>query len=71
MSSSSTLDEMLAHAARGGLRTLRLAAGFDLDTVGDLAWLAAARARGDTLPCPRTLEFLDQSGLWRHVQVAT
>jgi rSAM/selenodomain-associated transferase 1 len=70
MSVSSSLDQMLARAARRGLRTLCLAPGFDLDTVGDLAWLAAARARGDTLPCPRTLEFLDQSDLWRHVQAA-
>lgn len=68
MSATSALEDMLAHAVRRGLRTERLAAGFDLDTVGDLAWLAAARERGDALPCPRTLAFLDEHGLWRHVR---
>lgn len=66
MSAASTLDELLSRAARVPLRTLRLADGFDLDTVGDLAFLAAARARGDTLPCPRTLAFLDEHALWGH-----
>jgi rSAM/selenodomain-associated transferase 1 len=67
LSTNSALDDMLAEAARHGLRTERLEAGFDLDTAGDFAWLAAARARGDALPCPRTLAFLDEHGLWRHV----
>ncbi len=47
-----------------------LPTGFDLDTVGDLAWLAAARKRGDSLPCPRTLAYLDEAGLWRFVPEA-
>lgn len=71
MSSLSTLDEMLALAAERRLRVARLEPSFDLDTVGDLVWLAQARARGDALPCPRTLAFLDQMGLWRHVRAGT
>jgi len=67
MSVPSTLHEMLACAAEHALRVKRLDPGFDLDTVGDLAWLAAARARGEGLPCPRTLAFLDQHALWQHV----
>jgi hypothetical protein len=59
---------MLARAATHRLRVARLETGFDLDTVGDLAWLAAARERGDALPCPRTLAFLDDHALWQHVR---
>jgi hypothetical protein len=66
MSASTTLDELLERAVMRGLTTARLADGFDLDTVDDLVWLAQARARGDMLPCPRTLAFLDEHGLWRY-----
>lgn len=66
MSVSSSLDEMLGRAARLGLRIERLSRGFDLDTVGDFALLAALRAGGTPLPCPRTLAFLDENRLWRH-----
>ena len=69
MSVSTALDEMLQRATARGLRVERLEPGFDLDTAGDLAWLATARTRGDALPCPRTLAFLDENGLWRHARV--
>jgi len=68
MSVGSALDEMLQRATDRGLRVERLEPGFDLDTASDLAWLAAARTRGDALPCPRTLAFLDENGLWRHAR---
>lgn len=68
MSVSSALDEMLQRATDRGLRVERLEPGFDLDTAGDLVWLASARMRGDALPCPRTLAFLDENGLWRHAR---
>jgi rSAM/selenodomain-associated transferase 1 len=68
MSVSSALDEMLQRATDRGLRVDRLEPGFDLDTAQDLAWLATARLRGDSLPCPRTLAFLDENALWRHVR---
>jgi rSAM/selenodomain-associated transferase 1 len=67
MSTPSVLDDTLAHAARLGLRTRRLAARFDLDTVLDLASLRDARRTRVELPCPRTLHFLDQHDLWRHL----
>ncbi len=67
MSVSSSLDELLVRAARLGLRTARLSRGFDLDTVGDFALLAAQRAGDAPPPCPRTLAFLDENRLWRHV----
>lgn len=68
MSVSSALDEMLQRARDRGLRVERLEPGFDLDTASDLAWLASARMRGDALPCPRTLTFLDENSLWRHAR---
>lgn len=67
MSAASSLDELLLGAARRRLRVERLSTGFDLDTIADLAFLGAAReALPDTL-CPRTLAFLDEHDLWRHV----
>jgi len=67
MSVTSTLDELLQHAARRNLRAERLAAGFDVDTIGDLAALSAARSERPSISCPRTLAFLDDHELWRHV----
>ena len=52
--------------ARGRARAARADARshFDLDTAADLAWLAAARSRGEAVDCPRTLALLDEQGLW-------
>jgi predicted cupin superfamily sugar epimerase len=36
--------------------------GFDIDRAEDLHWLAEARHENATLPCPRTLAFVDE---WR------
>ena len=65
MSVSSSLQGLCDVAVALGLRVQHLESGFDLDTVADLSWLARARARGDTLPCPRTLGYLDAHDLWR------
>jgi len=67
MSVGSALDELLSLAGRRNLRAERLMAGFDVDTIGDLASLRAARATRADLFCPRTLAFLDERELWRHV----
>jgi len=66
MSTGSVVADTLASASRLGLRARVLAGGFDLDTAADLRWLAEARRSG-TPPCPRTLSFLDEHALWRHV----
>jgi rSAM/selenodomain-associated transferase 1 len=65
MSTSSVLRDTLARAESLGLRAHLLDAGFDLDRIEDLRWLAEARAREPVLPCPRTLAYLDERDLWR------
>jgi len=67
MSTPSVLDDTLARATQLGLSTRRLPPLFDLDTVQDLAALRAARRTCTALPCPRTLAFLDERDLWRHL----
>jgi len=64
MSTGSVLADTLAQAELRGLSHTLLPAGFDLDTAADLAWLVAARGRGATSDCPRTLAYLDRHGLW-------
>jgi rSAM/selenodomain-associated transferase 1 len=64
MSTASALADTLARAAALGLRARTLAAHFDIDTAADLAWLAAARSRGEAGECPRTLALLDRLRLW-------
>ncbi len=64
MSTASVLADTLAHARRAGLTHTLLPAGFDIDTVADLALLALARREGAAADCPRTLAFLDRNGLW-------
>jgi len=66
MSTGSVVADTLASASRLGLRARVLAGGFDRDTAADLRWLAEARRSGPP-PCPRTLSFLDEHALWRHV----
>lgn len=65
MSTPSVLRDTLVRAESLGLRTHLLTTGFDLDRIEDLRWLAAARAGARTLPCPRTLAYLDERNLWR------
>jgi rSAM/selenodomain-associated transferase 1 len=67
MSTASVLEDTLSNARRLGLESRVLDAGFDLDTVSDLRWLARARRERDDLPCPRTLRFLDTHGLWEQI----
>jgi hypothetical protein len=64
MSTASVLRETLAGADRRGLRARVLPERFDLDTAADLRLLAEARERRPSLPCPRTLAYLDSAGLW-------
>ena len=63
MSTESVLDDTLANAAAAGLRSEVLEPGFDIDVAADLKFLAEARRR-EAPPCPRTLAFLDETGLW-------
>lgn len=65
MSTGSVLEDTLANARRAGLSTELLEPGFDIDTVADLALLAAARTPETGRLCPRTLELLDAGNLWR------
>lgn len=64
MSTAAVLEDTLANAARLGLHASVLAQGFDIDTIQDLSWLARMRREKPSLPCPRTLAFLDERGLW-------
>lgn len=68
MSVRTSLEELCLNAGQRSLSVRRLATHFDLDAVEDLALLAHARARGDTLPCPRTLSYCDQNDVWRHLR---
>jgi hypothetical protein len=54
----------VTRAERLGLRVGLLGPGFDVDRVEDLRGLAAARHRDVSIPCPRTLGFLDEQRLW-------
>lgn len=65
MSTPNVLEQTLARARAAGLRAARVGESFDLDTAGDLAWLARARGPAAGQLCPRTLAFLDSEDLWR------
>ncbi len=64
MSTGTVLEDTLAQAARRGLRSRVLPAGFDIDVASDLTCLAEARASGGASRCPRTLAWLDHHSLW-------
>ncbi len=64
MSHASVLEATKENAENLGLRVACLEPSFDLDTASDLTHLARARREGRALSCPRTLAFLDESGLW-------
>lgn len=59
MSTPSVLEDTLANARSLGLSTHLLPPGFDIDTIEDLRWLAAARHQVEEV-CPRTLETVDR-----------
>ncbi len=67
MSTREVLEDTLANARRLGLRARVRPPSFDLDTIGDLRWLAAVPRERVTALCPRTLEYLDEHELWRHL----
>ena len=64
MSTASVLADTMANGEALGLRVELLEPGFDLNTIADLRWLREARDRGEVLPCPRTLAFLDEREFW-------
>jgi len=64
MSTPTVLRDTVARAERAGLSVGRLETGFDLDSFEDLRWLADARHRDGSIPCQRTLGFLDEQRLW-------
>lgn len=68
MSTGRVAEDTLAAAARLGLSARSLPASFDLDTVADLRWLAEARRRGAGHLCRKTLAYLDERDLWRHLR---
>ena len=59
MSTPTVLADTRAHAQRLGLRSCTITPGFDIDRAEDLRFLADARHGHATLPCPRTLAFVD------------
>jgi len=64
MSTGSVLEATFARAEAQSLRCARIRSGFDIDTAEDLDRLREARTLHGDLPCPRTLAFLDERGLW-------
>lgn len=64
MSTPTVLEETLARADLVRLSSEQLAVGFDVDRYEDLRWLAAARGERRSIPCRRTLAFLDERQLW-------
>lgn len=64
MSTASVLADTFARASARSLRCVEIEPGFDIDTSGDLDRLARAREERASLPCPRTLAYLDAHDLW-------
>lgn len=64
MSHAHVLEQTLERARAAGLSHALLEPCFDLDTAEDLVRLAARRAQGASLPCPRTLAWLDRHDAW-------
>ncbi|UCF41724.1 MAG: TIGR04282 family arsenosugar biosynthesis glycosyltransferase [Gemmatimonadota bacterium] len=64
MSTGNVLADTLANGKALGLSTETLTPCFDLNCVSDFRWLMEARAKGESLACPRTLAFLDERQLW-------
>ena len=65
MSTATVLRDTVARADRLGLSVGRLETGFDVDRYEDLRWLAEARHQDASIPCRRTLGFLDERRLWQ------
>jgi rSAM/selenodomain-associated transferase 1 len=64
MSTPSVSRDTLDRAEALGLSSAVFDGGFDIDRFEDLGRLAALRHENASLPCPRTLSFLDERGLW-------
>ena len=64
MSTPTVLRDTVGRAERLGLSVGRLEVGFDVDRFEDLHWLARARHQDESIPCRRTLSFLDEQRLW-------
>jgi len=68
MSTDRVENDTLMGAKRIGLSSVRLDPSFDIDTIADLRHLAEGRTRGLAPRCPRTLRYLDERDLWRHLE---
>jgi len=64
MSTASVLADTFARAVARSLHCVEIEPGFDIDTSDDLDRLARARVDRASLPCPRTLAYLDAHDLW-------
>ncbi len=64
MSTPTVLRDTLVGTERLQLVAHQLPPGFDIDRYEDLRWLAARRSERVTIPCRRTLAFLDERQLW-------
>jgi rSAM/selenodomain-associated transferase 1 len=64
MSTHTVFEDTIANAEAFALKTHRLPASFDLDTIGDLRFLAKARQDGDARWCQRSLAWLDEHRIW-------
>jgi hypothetical protein len=67
MSTTSVASDTAANAHSLGLSCLTLEPSCDLDGVEDLRWLAEVRSGPARNLCPRTLNYLDDHDLWRHL----
>lgn len=67
MSTTSVASDTAANAHRLGLSCLTLEPSSDLDHVEDLRWLAEVRSGPARDLCRRTLNYLDDHDLWRHL----
>lgn len=67
MSTASVASDTAANAHKLGLSCTTLELTCDLDDVQDLRWLAEVRGGPARDLCPRTLAYLDDHDLWRHL----
>jgi rSAM/selenodomain-associated transferase 1 len=67
MSTGTVAEDTRSQVSKLGLSAHTLAPSFDVDHVEDLRLLAEARTGPAAGLCPRSLGFLDENDLWRHL----